>query len=49
VGGKPITPIRIADLHRNSPYWNATEAQALSVSPSADMVSTAVDIRVRPA
>ena len=32
VGGKPITPIRIADLHRNSPYWNATEAQALGMA-----------------
>lgn len=26
VGGKPITPIKIADAERNSPYWQATEA-----------------------
>jgi hypothetical protein len=25
VGGKPITPIEIADAERNSPYWQATE------------------------
>ncbi|HLZ99382.1 MAG TPA: hypothetical protein VKP66_15720, partial [Steroidobacteraceae bacterium] len=25
VGGKPITPIAIADAERNSPYWQATE------------------------
>ncbi|MCO5123385.1 MAG: hypothetical protein M9915_06550 [Rhizobacter sp.] len=26
VGGKTITPIRIADAQKNSTYWNATEA-----------------------
>ena len=26
VGGKPITPIRIADAQKNSSYWQATEA-----------------------
>lgn len=26
VGGKTITPIRIADAQKNSSYWNATEA-----------------------
>jgi hypothetical protein len=26
VGGKPITPIRIADAQKNSVYWQATEA-----------------------
>ena len=26
VGGKPITPIKIADAQRNSAYWQATEA-----------------------
>ena len=26
VGGKPITPIRIADAQHNSSYWQATEA-----------------------
>ena len=26
VGGKEITPIRIADAQKNSPYWQATEA-----------------------
>lgn len=26
VGGKPITPIRIADAQKNSTYWNATTA-----------------------
>ncbi|MBV9250353.1 MAG: hypothetical protein JO227_14045, partial [Acetobacteraceae bacterium] len=27
IGGKPQTPITIADMHANSSYWNATEAQ----------------------
>ena len=27
VGGKPITPIKIADAEKNSAYWRATEAQ----------------------
>lgn len=27
VGGKPISPIRIADAEKNSAYWRATEAQ----------------------
>ncbi len=26
IGGKPITPIRIADAQKNSAYWQATEA-----------------------
>jgi hypothetical protein len=26
IGGKPITPIRIADAQKNSVYWQATEA-----------------------
>ncbi len=28
-GGKPITPIRIADARKNSGYWQATEQQTL--------------------
>jgi hypothetical protein len=28
-GGKPITPIRIADAERNSVYWRATEQQTI--------------------
>jgi hypothetical protein len=27
VGGRPVTPIQIADARRNSSYWEATEAQ----------------------
>ena len=27
VGGKPISPIKIADAEKNSAYWRATEAQ----------------------
>ena len=27
IGGKPITPIQIADAEKNSSYWNATVAQ----------------------
>ena len=27
VGGKPITPIKIADAQKNSVYWQATELQ----------------------
>ena len=27
LGGKPITPIKIADAQKNSAYWQATELQ----------------------
>jgi hypothetical protein len=40
VGGKPITPIAITDLRRNSPYWDATEAQALDTAQFLVKVST---------
>jgi cytochrome c5 len=32
VGGKPITPINIADAEKNSSYWNATVAQTADVA-----------------
>jgi len=32
VGGKPITPIKIADAEKNSSYWNATVAQTPDVA-----------------
>lgn len=32
VGGKKITPIKIADAERNSAYWNATVAQTPDVA-----------------
>lgn len=32
VGGKTVTPIRIADARRNSSYWQATEAQTTDMA-----------------
>ena len=32
VGGKTVTPIRIADARRNSSYWEATEAQTTDLA-----------------
>ena len=32
VGGKPTTPIRIADARKNSSYWLATEAQTVNMA-----------------
>jgi hypothetical protein len=31
-GGKPITPIKIADAEKNSAYWQATEAQTFDMA-----------------
>ena len=32
VGGKPVSPIRVADARKNSAYFKATEAQTLDVA-----------------
>jgi hypothetical protein len=32
VGGKPVSPIRVADARKNSAYFRATEAQTLDVA-----------------
>ncbi len=32
IGGKPTTPIRIADARKNSTYWQATEQQTLNLA-----------------
>jgi cytochrome c5 len=32
IGGKPITPIKIADAEKNSSYWNATVAQTADMA-----------------
>jgi hypothetical protein len=32
IGGKPISPIKIADAKKNSVYWNATEQQTPDVA-----------------
>jgi hypothetical protein len=48
VGGKPITPILITDLRRNSPYWNATEAQAPDMAQFLVKVSTPHRLKTAP-
>ena len=35
VGGKPISPIEIAEAARNSAYWQATEGQTPTWPPSS--------------